>query len=176
MTRHEFKENKLSPGNCIACGLSFDSDIHAFKAPENKQRQALREPTQMDEAPEEDWVKEFDQSFIGDLGSDSEYFHKTSVAEIRTFITTLIQKEREKAKEEGYVARGGAESEQKQRMFDAGIGIGRKDALQSVREVVTGMKLKETGDPSDILGMKQANAYNAALDDFLSKLSQLTKE
>lgn len=49
-----------------------------------------------------------------------------------------------KGYDEGYAARGGVESEQKQRMLEAGKGLGRKEAIAEVKEMLKGMDTKET--------------------------------
>lgn len=64
----------------------------------------------------------------------------TVVDRLESFISQLLTTEREKAYDEGYVARGGAESERKQQMYDGGISVGKAQAYAKVREVVEKQK------------------------------------
>lgn len=82
------------------------------------------------------------------VGHLSEESWEETLKEVMGALHILIKGTVEKAYEEGYVARGGVESEQKQRMFDAGKMVGRSDATKEIRDrwmqtTMTATKLTE---------------------------------
>lgn len=170
METHQYKENKLSPGNCIACGLIEDCEYHA-KAPVNtpvgigaRAPKALEKcnregcHTDMDhthpypETPtDESWEKEFDKQF-----PEFGYPKGSRNDRMRAFIASLLQKESEKARTEGYEIRTNLD-------FEAG----KSEAFSLVRKMIMDLK---SHDPFDAW----ANVYyDKTLKIFLSQLSTL---
>lgn len=73
------------------------------------------------------WEEEFDKRFASEI--DSGEYIKYAPA-----IKSFIRKQIDLAYDAGHAKRGGVESAQKQRMFEAGKGIGRREAIAEMRE------------------------------------------
>lgn len=74
------------------------------------------------------WEAQFDKIVL----PDSDGHNHGSYEVLKSF----IRKQIDLAFDEGYAARGGVESEQKQRMLEAGKGVGRKEAIDAVKDWV----------------------------------------
>lgn len=75
--------------------------------------------------------------------------------------------------DEGYAFRGGVESEQKQRMFEAGKLAGRKEAIAEMKEVAEGMKIHGHANEKLRQGWE---GYNEGLQDFIVALEALSNK
>lgn len=70
--------------------------------------------------------KEFEEKFRDD--------GTTSKVQMKLHFKAFLRQSIERAYDEGYAARGGVESEQKQRMYDAGVSVGRTQALEEAND------------------------------------------
>lgn len=148
METHEYEKlNKGKPdltGSCV-CGRPYDDLCHS-KAPENKLpalEQASQAPT------DESWEKEFYEEYHVDLGNIA------LIEDIKSFIASLLQKEREKDQKilDEYI--------------DAQYEAGKSEALSLVRTILK--KLQDNADYISIKGM----GYREAVKEISLELSTL---
>lgn len=107
------------------------------------------------------WEEDFDEIF----GTFPEMAPKSGVK-------VFIRKQIDLAFDKGYAKCGGVESEQKQRMFEAGKGIGRKEAIAEIR----GKIIKEINENADDGSDRLDTGYLMALQNMFAYVEALSNK